>query len=192
VCFVAFRRAVERVGGRHFADDEIRALFGPSEEGMLQRAMPARWQEGLAVLLEEYERHLPLCPQFFPSVTAALDALREQGIPLALVTGKGPHTTAMSLKHFALDQVFDVVETGSPQGVVKAAAIARVVDRWRLPAADIIYVGDAVADMLAAREAGVVAVGAAWAPTAIPRELESAGADRLFTSAEDFRAWVLG
>ena len=60
----------------------------------------------------------------------------------------------MSLTHFGLDAVFDPVEVGSPQGVVKAAAIARVVERWGVAARDVIYVGDAVADMEAARQAG--------------------------------------
>ena len=96
----------------------------------------------------------------FPSVTTALQLLRESGTPLALVTGKGPFTTTMSLSHFGLDGVFDPVEVGSPQGVVKASAIARVVARWGVAAADVIYVGDAVADVHAAREAGVLPIAA--------------------------------
>ena len=52
----------------------------------------------------------------FPSVTTALQLLRERRTPLALVTGKGPFTTKMSLAHFGLDGVFDPVEVGSPAG----------------------------------------------------------------------------
>ena len=78
------------------------------------------------------------------------------------MTGKGPKTTTMSLAHFGLDRTFDLVETGSPLGVVKAAAIARIVVAWGMTSREVIYVGDAVADMHAAAEAGVLAVAAAW------------------------------
>jgi phosphoglycolate phosphatase-like HAD superfamily hydrolase len=190
-CYAAFRGACQRLDGPVYTDAQIRQLFGPSEEGMVQRAMPARWREALAVLLEEYRRHLSLCPGVFPAIASALAWLRERRVPLALVTGKGPQTTAMSLTHFGLDATFDAVETGSPQGVVKAAAIARVVAAWGVAPAEVIYVGDAVADMHAAGEAGVLGVAAAWAPSAIEAELAATRPHALFTDAVAFEAWLV-
>ena len=190
-CYAAFRAACDKLGGPRYTDAEIRGLFGPSEEGMVQRAMPDRWQDALAVLLEEYRRHLALCPRVFPPVASALEQLRRWRIPLALVTGKGPQTTAMSLSHFGLDETFEHVETGSPVGVVKAAAIARVVAAWGVAPDEVVYVGDAVADMQAADQAGVLGVAAAWAPSAIEAELAATRPHALFTDAADFEAWLL-
>ncbi len=189
-CYAAFRTACVQVGGRAYTDAEIRLLFGPSEEGMVQRAMPDRWPQALAVLLQEYQRHLARCPGVFPAVASALARLRRERVPLALVTGKGPQTTAMSLAHFGLHTMFDAVETGSPQGVVKAAAIARVVAAWGVAPGEVIYVGDAVADMHAAAEAGVLGVAAAWAPGAIEAELAATRPHALFTEAAAFEAWL--
>ena len=190
-CYAAFRAACAGAGGPDYTNEQIRGFFGPSEEGMLQRAMPQRWEEGLVILLAEYQRHLTRCPAVFPSITTALDLLRRRRTPLALVTGKGPSTTKMSLTHFGLDGVFDAVEVGSPQGVVKAAAIARVVARWGVAAHEVIYVGDAVADVAAARQAGVLPIAAAWAPSAIAEELEAAKPHALFARGDDFHAWLL-
>jgi phosphoglycolate phosphatase-like HAD superfamily hydrolase len=190
-CYAAFRAACEGLGGPAYTNEQIRALFGPSEEGMLQRAMPERWQDGLVILLEEYQRHLTRCPPVFPSIAAALGLLRQCGTPLGLVTGKGPSTTAMSLTHFGLDGVFGLVETGSTQGMVKAAAIRRVVARWAVAPEDVIYVGDAVGDMEAADEAGVRPIGAAWASSAIAAELIATRPHAVFSSADDFHAWLL-
>jgi len=190
-CYAAFRAACERLDGPVYTNEQIRGLFGPSEEGMLQRAMPERWQEGLTVLLEEYQRHLTLCPPVFPSIGAALALLAQRGTPLALVTGKGPSTTTMSLTHFGLDGVFGMVETGSTQGMVKAEAIGRVVARWGVAPQHVIYVGDAVGDMEAARAAGVLPIGAAWASSAIADELAATKPHALFTDASDFRAWLV-
>ncbi len=190
-CYAAFRAACERTGGPVYTDAQIRGLFGPSEEGMVQRAMPHCWREALAAFLDEYRRHLTLCPGVFPSIASALDRLRERRISLALVTGKGPETTAMSLIHFGLDGTFEAVETGSPAGVVKAAAIGRIVAAWGVAPGEVIYVGDAVADMHAAREAGVLPIAAAWAPSAIEAELAATQPHALFTDAAEFEAWLV-
>ena len=73
---------------------------------------------------------------------------------------------------------------------MKAAAIRRLLDRWRLPPADAVYVGDGASDMVAAREAGVLAAGAAWAEGARASELKDARADVIFTAAAEFLAWL--
>src|SRR5262249_3697176 len=186
-----FRAACDKLGGPCYTDAEIRGLFGPSEEGMVQRAMPHCWQDALAVLLEEYRRRLALCPRVFPPVASALETLRRWRVPLALVTGKGPQTTAMSLSHFGLDGTFDHVETGSPAGGGEATAITRGVPARGGAPADVVYVGAAVADMQAADQAGVLGVAAAWAPSAIEAELAAARPHALFTDAADLEAWVI-
>jgi phosphoglycolate phosphatase/pyrophosphatase PpaX len=96
----------------------------------------------------------------------------------------------MSLRHFGLDDVFDAVETGSPAGVVKAKAIRGLLERWRLEPEQAIYAGDAASDMLAAREAGVMAVGAAWALGSGGAELKEVDADVIFRKAGEFLAWL--
>jgi phosphoglycolate phosphatase-like HAD superfamily hydrolase len=96
----------------------------------------------------------------------------------------------MSVRHFGLDGAFDAIECGSPQGVVKTAAIRRVLERWELAPDAAVYVGDGAADMLAAHDAGVLAAGAAWAHGARVAELKEARADLIFTDARDFLAWL--
>ena len=189
ICFATFRNALAHVGGPPLSDAEIEAGFGPSEDGMFQRVVPARWEDAFTAYLGEYARHLPRCAPF-PGVAAALAALRERGVPLALVTGKSRPTALMSLTQFGLDGIFDPVETGSPSGVVKAAAISRVVESWGVTAREVIYVGDAVADVEAAHAAGVLAIAAAWTPTAHAEVLRALRPHALFTDTADFHAWL--
>lgn len=191
ICFATFRNALAVVGGPSLTDAEIHAHFGPSEDGMFQRVVPARWEEAFSSYLGEYERYLPSCA-IFPGVAASLAWLRERGVPLALVTGKSRPTALMSLTQFGLDGLFEPVETGSPSGVVKAAAIARVVAGWRVPAREVIYVGDAVSDIQAAHAAGVTAIAAAWAPTAVAEQLHAVKPHVLFSDAVAFHAWLIG
>ena len=191
ICFLTFRHTVERHGGPTFTDVEIRAQFGPSEDGMFERVVPARWQDAFTFYLSEYERHLPTC-EVFAGVAAALAWLREHGVPVALVTGKSRPSALMSLKQFGLDGTFTIVETGSPAGVVKAEAIGRIVAAWRVLAREVIYVGDAVSDMQAAHEAGVLPVAAAWAPGVAAADLQATRPHALFTDAGAFHAWLAG
>jgi phosphoglycolate phosphatase-like HAD superfamily hydrolase len=157
---------------------------------MLQRVLPNDWQRILPAYFGEYQRLLASCPVVVPELTAALALVRKRRLRTALVTGKSTVTATMSVHHFGLEDAFDAVECGSPQGVVKAAAIRRVLEGWGLRPAEAVYVGDGAADMLAARQVGVLAAGAAWAHGARVTELEEARADVIFTDARAFLAWL--
>src|SRR2546426_4557966 len=72
VCYLAFRGALERAGAPTMTDGEIHALFGPSEEGMMQRVLPEDWERVLPAYFEEYQRLLASCPAIIPELGAAL------------------------------------------------------------------------------------------------------------------------
>jgi phosphoglycolate phosphatase-like HAD superfamily hydrolase len=190
ICYLAFRHSVDQVGGPPLTDADIHALFGPSEDGMMQRVLPSGWQPALDIYFGEYARLLPTCPAIIPDLASALALLRDRRILTALVTGKSATTAMMSLCHFGIDKMFDAVETGSPNGVVKADAIRRLLDHWTIAPRAAAYVGDAAADMRAAHDAGVIAAGAAWAYGARADELQAARADMIFTETQSFVAWL--
>jgi HAD superfamily hydrolase (TIGR01549 family) len=190
VCFAAYRAAVEEPLGRKFSDEDITRLFGPSEEGILQRALPDLWQERMVVYLEEYERAHSESDCSFPGIEDALKSLKGYGVKLAVVTGKGPKSCAISLRYLGLSRYFDNVIAGSPAGAEKPEAIARVLTEWELPAHQVAYVGDSPYDIDAAREAGVIPVAAAWAETADPEELNNRLPAVVFCNVDDFIDWA--
>jgi len=82
VCFAAFRSALARLGVRHHGDEEIRALFGPSEECIIRQIVPDRWQDAVVGFLAEYDRHLPLlCAGVFPAVSSPSTSCASAGSP---------------------------------------------------------------------------------------------------------------
>ena len=191
VCYAAFREALLAHIGRKYTDAEIDALFGPSEEGIIQRVVPAdRRVECLETYLAAYERFHDLAPRPFPGIAEALDSLAWHGLRLGLATGKGPRGVAISLRRLGLAERFDPVEVGSPQGAVKPDAIRRILARWDVTPWRAAYVGDTAYDIVAAREAGVIPLAAAWAPTARCDELLAAQPAALFVDVAELVAWV--
>jgi phosphoglycolate phosphatase-like HAD superfamily hydrolase len=190
VCFAAFRATFARYLGRRFEDDEIRAMFGPSEEGVLRRALPAQWEEALEMYLREYERAHRRCTEPFPGLVGVLDTLRARGRSLAVVTAKGRRSAEISARALRLEGYFEIMETGSQDGSVKGDSIRAVLARWRLPPPEVAYVGDAPSDMVAAHDVGLVPLAAAWAESTNVEQLLDHGPAVVFRTVESFAAWV--
>ncbi len=190
VCCAAFRRALQGFSRRHYTDEEIVALFGPSEEGILRRIVPDQWQACLTAYLAAYEEESAKSAKLFPGIETALQLLKRRGLALAIATGKGAQSAAISMRDLRLADYFDVVETGSPEGGVKPQAIRRILTRWAALPHQVAYVGDAPADIEAAREAGVIPLGAAWAEGVRAEALQAHSPLETFRSVAGFTAWI--
>jgi phosphoglycolate phosphatase-like HAD superfamily hydrolase len=143
----AFQHVFADFLGRRYNSEEILTMFGPSEEGMIQRLIPGGYEPAYAEFLAEYERLHNGRSIAFPGIERALELLQERGIILGVVTGKGPATAAISFRHLGLEHYFDIVQAGSPEGGVKPQSMRRVLERWGLPPGEVAYLGDSPSDM---------------------------------------------
>ncbi len=190
ICFEAFRNAFMKHTGKHYTDEEIEAMFGPDEEGIIKRILPVGWEAGVQTYLEEYERAHTLCESLFPGIEDALTLLSKRNIALAMATGKGMGSTVISLKRLGLDGYFDVVEAGHAVGGRKWDSIENILAAWGFRPEEVAYVGDAPTDVDAARKAGVAAIGAAWSVHSNKAEIEAKSPDILFASVAEFQKWA--
>ena len=191
LCIHAFRQSIEPLINRQVSDQEIIDTFGPSEEGTIKVMAPDHYDEGVAAYLLHYESAHQMCRAPFPGMPELLFFLKERGIHLSMVTGKGKKSAEISLKQFHLEDVFEVLEAGSPLGSRKAQVIQSIVEKLKDVSKDeVIYVGDAPSDILVSRKAGIMVVSAAWAETAEPEKLLELNPDELFYSIADFRTWL--
>lgn len=190
VCYRAFREVLLERTGREYAHHQIRAMFGPSEEGILAQHCPDAPDAALADYLTAYRSAHSICPQPFAGIRAILEGLRDRAVALAIVTGKGPGSARISLETFDLQGFFPIVEAGSPDGGVKPAAMRRVLRRWGIAPRTVIGVGDSPSDVRSAREAGIVSVAAAWAPGCQSTRLDACRPDRIFGEVSAFGRWL--
>lgn len=185
-------RTVAAFTGKTYTYDEIVAHFGPTEQGILCQLVPEQdCEASYRRFLQEYES---LNRQgdygVFPGIPEVLDLLRAHQVPTAVVTGKGPDSTRISLRYFGLADAFEIVKTGGLDGPIKDVCIREVAADWGVPLEEIVYVGDGSADVDLSRKAGVKPISVAWAGTEPAADLAAKNPYRLFTQVEDLRVWL--
>jgi phosphoglycolate phosphatase/pyrophosphatase PpaX len=190
LCIAAFRNAIGPLLGKSLSDEDIIATFGPSEEGTIRKLIPADEEAGVKAYLEHYAQLHHTCPEAFAGIKELLDILTSAGVQLAMVKGKGIHSTKISLKQFGLGGYFEILETGSPEGPDKINGIRRVIARLSADLSESIYVGDAPSDIIHCKEVGIPIAAAAWATTAEPEKLIKLDPERIFYSITDFSRWI--
>ena len=190
VCFAAFREVFRKYLDRDYSDRQIRALFGPSEEGILESRIPRRSNEALADYLAAYEKFHRACPEPFAGIREILLFLRKRGVRLGVVTGKGAGSAAISLRSLDLEAFFDPVQAGAKNGGIKPSAMRKVLDAWGFSPSEVASLGDAQPDVDSAKRVGLIPLAAAWAGTADFDLLASREPLAVFRKVEGFAAWV--
>lgn len=190
VCIQAFQRTFHHYLGHILTAQDIVAMFGPSEEGMLQRQLPHTWSQALAMYLTEYERAHALCRDPFSGIPPLLATLHARGVRLGIVTGKGRRGARISARVLGLDTYFTGIEAGSADGPIKPVGIRAFLTRWAVAPQEVAYVGDAPYDIDAAKHAEVIAVAAAWAASADAVALAARQPHALFQSVAAFAVWA--
>src|SRR4051794_37931939 len=148
LCVEAFRQAVEPQLHRPLSDEEIKAAFGPDEEGTIIKFNPPDVKKATADFMHYYESlHEEMCPKPFDGIKELLDTLKSKGVCLAISTGKGQHTIHISLCLFGIIKYFDKIEKGSPKGSRKPEAIQEIVNEFGVQKDEVLYVGDSPGDV---------------------------------------------
>lgn len=191
LCIKAFRKAIEPLIERSVSDEEIIATFGPSEEGTIMALAPEFYEEGVTNYLKYYEKYHNMCPNPFDGIEDILKVLKEKGIHISMVTGKGKYSTDISLQNFFVDNYFEIIETGIVSGPSKPQGIQKIIDFYKhLDKSEFIYVGDAPSDISASREVGISVISAAWAKSAEPEKLKELSPNEIFYSITEFSEWL--
>ncbi len=191
LCIKAFRKAIEPLIERSVSDEEIIATFGPSEEGTIMALVPQFYEEGVTNYLKYYEEYHDMCPNPFEGIEDILRILKEKGIHISMVTGKGKYSTDISLKKFSIDSYFEIIETGIVSGPSKPQGIQKVIDFYKhFDKDEFIYVGDAPSDISASRKIGIPVISVAWAKSAEPKKLKDLSPNEIFYSITEFSEWL--
>jgi phosphoglycolate phosphatase len=173
-----YRALTARTGVYVDADAAVTRLGPPLAHELANWFPPDRLDAAVAAYRALYPAHAIPRSRPLPGAAAALDAVRAAGGRTVVVTAKIARLARLHLDHLGL-RVDTLVGDAWAEG--KAYALrAHAVS---------VYVGDHVADMVAARSADTVGLGVATGPCGADA-LTGAGASQVLADLTDFPGWL--
>ena len=164
MCIQAVKKATQPYIGHELSDKEMVHTFGLNEEGMIGCVVdePYRQQALNDFYVIYKELHQEMCPTPFEGIRELIALLKQKGIIVALITGKGINSCDITLKQFNMKDSFAKVITGNAERNIKSEALKELLHDYHLAANEIVYVGDALSDITECRKANVMCLSAAW------------------------------
>ncbi|MBP2243281.1 phosphoglycolate phosphatase/pyrophosphatase PpaX [Cytobacillus eiseniae] len=188
VCFYAFQAVFKEFDHIEVTADEIKAMFGPFETGIIRENLNnSNHDEAIELYYEKYrEQHEELVLES-EEINKLLQLLKREGYQLGIVTGKATRSLLISLECLKMNDLFDVIITGDdvikpkphPEGVRKALDLLHIKNN------EAIFLGDSDADILAGKQANVHTIGVQWLPNYQTLEF-SVQPDQMFNSVDEF------
>jgi len=150
--------------------EAMRPFLGPPLEETFRDSLGMTGddlQRAVAIYRAEYAAGGAITAELYPGVIDVVRAVRKAGIPVALATSKVESGVRMVLRHFELDEDFDVLGTASDDDVrsAKADVVRFALDALDEAGADIsrvVLVGDRIHDVEGAAIHGVDSVLVQW------------------------------
>lgn len=189
----SFNFIAQKYRGRTYTVPEIVAMFGPPEEGaLLQIVREKELDRAMEEYLQFYRSHHATRARLFPGIEGILKFVKSKGCHLAVFTGKGTHTTTITLEEFGIKQYFDLVVTGNDvvQHKPSSEGIKKIINHFQLSVDEVLMVGDAVADVKAARGAGVKIAAVLW-DSYSKEQVLAMKTDYVFHNVAEFHAWLV-
>lgn len=164
LCIRAFKKAVIPYIGHELSDDDVIQTFGLNEQGMIGSIIDTPHKESA---LEDFytiykNLHEQMCPRPFPGIRKLITDLKQSGIIVALITGKGAKSCDITLQQFDMNTLFDKVLTGNEVRNIKADSLKCLLQSYHLSPCEVVYIGDTIADIKACKAIGVDCLSAAW------------------------------
>ncbi len=174
----ALNHALSVIGRRQVAPESVRNFVGGGTRAMLTRALEhtggpleeADFEAALGTLLEYYEAHIADHTVPYPGCLEALDALRDRGCRLAVITNKLEVFSRKLLDALELTDRFELILGGDTLGPGRAKPAPDMIDTavLMLGGGRFAMVGDSSFDVRAARNARVPVVALSFGYNDLP------------------------
>lgn len=188
--FDSFNHITEKYLGKRLSDEEIIALFGPTEDVILKQMFPDKYEEVRKDYYEYYNNNHDIA-QLYKGMKELLLDLKKEDIILGIFTGKGRTSSLITLNFLGIRELFDMIVTGddvknhkpSPEGILK------FVETFHLNPAEVLMIGDAPSDIIASKEAGVEIASVVW-DSYSENEVRKLNSKNIFHTVDELRNYI--
>lgn len=185
---------------QHFPTHPLPAYKGFIGDGLatlIKRMTPAGTadtvvQRCAALFTEIYSQNWKRKCCLYDGIDAMLAALKEHGIPLAILSNKPHEFTTLFVDEFFPEGLFAIIygqRTGFPKKPDPTVAL-EIVERLGVRPQDSLFVGDSGVDMKTAKAAGMTAAGVSWGFRSVD-ELTDNNADIIVYHPSELQQYVL-
>ena len=177
--------------GVQLSQDNILEHFGKKSADIIT-ALFSHSGKNIDVLVEK-KQHLYRQSfnrvKLLPGAKKVLHSAREKTIKCALGTSSSKKNAEIAIKEFGLE--FDIIITGEDIefGKPNPEIFLTIAQRLDLLPDECIVIGDAIYDMMAAKKAGMLAIGVLTGNTT-RRQMKMANADAIFENLLEFMEWA--
>lgn len=190
--FDSFNHITQKYLGRTFSDEEIIALFGPTEDVILKEMCKDEYESARADYYKYYKDNHAIA-QLYEGIKPLIIEIKNSGILLSVFTGKGRTSALITLDELGLTKYFDMIVSGddvedhkpAPEGIIK------FLKNFKLNPSEVLMIGDAVYDIIAAKQAGVEIASVLWDSYAEEKVRELNG-NNIFHSVDELRSFIFG
>ena len=188
--FDSFNHITEKYLGKKFSDEEIIALFGPTEDIILKKLCGKNYESAKYDYYNYYRENHAIA-QLYDGIRDLIIDIKKKNVLLSIFTGKGRTSSLITLDVLGLTEFFDLIVTGDdvknhkphPEGIIK------FLDKFRLNPKQVLMIGDAPSDIIAARECGVEIASAVW-DSYSEDEVKKINPKNSFHSVVDLRQYI--
>ena len=195
--FNSFNFIAKKYLNRTFTDEEIIAMFGPTEDVILKEwcgndpAYPAgRYEEARKDYYQYYSDHHGIAG-LYEGIKEILNHLKSKDYPIGIFTGKGREASLITLKKLGVENYFNLIITGddvvnhkpSPEGILK------FLNHFKLKPERVLMIGDSVSDVIASKEAGIIIASVLWDSYG-SEEVKTLSSDYYFHSVEELKEFL--
>ncbi|KAF0153618.1 MAG: phosphoglycolate phosphatase [Ignavibacteria bacterium] len=189
--FSSFNHVTQKYLNKKVSNEEIIAMFGPTEDVILKEWMKHNYHEARKDYFDFYSSKHQSMADIYPGMLSILEIIKSKNIPLSIYTGKGKDSAEITLKEIGVYHLFDMIVTGDDVKEFKPAreGIDMFIEAFNLDRNKVLMVGDAPADVIASHSAGVKIASVLWDSYAKNKVLQM-NSDYFFETVDEFKSFL--
>lgn len=188
--FDSFNHITKKYLGKTFSDEEIIALFGPTEDVILKEMCKDEYDIARKEYYQYYKENHNIA-RTYAGIEMLIEDLFNNKIILGVFTGKGRTSALITLDELGLTDYFGLIVSGDdvvnhkphPEGIIQ------FLEQYNLSPDEVLMVGDAPSDIKAAKAAGVSIASVIW-DSYSEEEVRKLNSNNLFHSVDELRSFI--
>ena len=189
---------LKEMGLSEITKDQCRMFVGNGARVLIEKSLKVsgdpqalRIEEGMEVYGRIFDQNCTYHVTPYEGIPKMLEALKEKGIHLAVLSNKPDRQTVKVVKEIFGEDTFDYVQ-GQKDGIRRKPepdGVWYLMKQMRVSKEECLYIGDSEVDAATGKNAGLETVGVLWG-FRDRTTLETAGADHLIARPEELLQFV--